>query len=150
VQSTRLGAQSALCGGGRYDDLVKELGGPPTPSVGVGIGLERALIVLEEDGVLWEADRLAVFVVQATDDAANACMDLARELRAGGVSAMVDSEGKKMAAQLKLADRANALFAAIIGSDEIRKATVLFRELSTGEQTEVPRDEALAFVKGRI
>lgn len=149
VQSTKLGAQSSLCGGGRYDHLVKELGGPPTPSVGVAMGIERAMIVLEESGVNWSDNRPAVFIVQATEDAAAACRSLARELRQAGLETQVDLDGKKMANQLKQADRANAKFAALIGTDELASGTVLLRDLASGEQLSIPRDQITTYVRER-
>lgn len=149
VQSTKLGAQSSLCGGGRYDHLIKELGGPPTPSVGVAMGIERAMIVLEESGVVWPDNQPAVFIVQATEDAAAACRALARELRQAGLETQVDLDGKKMANQLKQADRAKAKFAALIGTDELSSNTVLLRDLASGEQQSIPREQLVSYVRER-
>jgi len=150
VLSNKLGAQSSLCGGGRYDNLVKELGGPPTPSVGVAMGIERAMIVLEEMDAAWEDVRPAVFVVQATPDAASACRLLVRELREAGLETHVDLDGKKMANQLKQADRAGARFAALIGTEELGTSSVLLRDLTSGEQVSTPRGEIVARVRERL
>ncbi len=137
VTSSKLGAQSSLCGGGRYDNLLKDLGGPPTPSVGVAMGIERALIVLEESGRAWSEELPEVYVVQATEDAGAACRALLRKLREAGVIALGDIDGKKMSAQLKHADRVGALKALILGSEELGKGTIILRDLATGDQQEI-------------
>ena len=150
VVSDRLGAQSSLCGGGRYDGLVKELGGPPTPAVGVGMGIERAVLVLEALGVQIPVPSPAVFVINATDDAATLCRQMARELRAAGLETLLDLEGKKLSNQLKQADRLDARFAAIIGSDELANGTVTLRNLKSGEQASVERSEVVQRVKNQL
>jgi len=138
VLSTKLGGQSSLCGGGRYDDLVKELGGPPTPSVGVAMGIERAIIVMDEAG-LWEGGtKPDVFVVQATESAFDTCQWLARKLRAAGVATMLDIDGKSMKSQLRQADKSGAPFALILGEDELTKESVQLKKLGSSEQEEVP------------
>jgi histidyl-tRNA synthetase len=148
IVSSKLGAQSSLCGGGRYDNLVKELGGPPTPSVGVAMGIERALIVLEETGKVWDEELPEVYVVQATESAAAVCRGLVRDLRAAGVPTLCDIDGKKMAAQLKQADRLGAQKALILGDDEMAKGTIILRDLATSQQEEIAFEEALTALRG--
>jgi len=150
IVSSKLGAQSSLCGGGRYDNLVKDIGGPPTPSVGVAMGIERALIVLEETGKIWEEEMPEVYVVQATGDAGAACRRLLRELRFAGVVALGDIDGRKMSAQLKQADRAGALKALILGADELAKGTVILRDLVTSQQEEIPLSDAASALRGSV
>ena len=138
VLSTKLGAQGALCGGGRYDNLMSDLGGPSTPSVGVGIGLERALIVLEQE---MEADLPLgpdIFLVQASDAAAEPLTRIAIDLRKQNISVLRDLDGKNMKSQMKMADRASAKRVLILGEDELAKGVAILRELATGEQVEVP------------
>lgn len=148
VVSEQLGAgQSSLCGGGRYDGLIKELGGAPTPSVGVGMGMERALLVLEALGVLWEDSRPSVYVVRATEDAAQTCRKLARQLRSAGLETHLDLDDRKMAQQLKQADRLGAKWAAIIGTDELAVGTVTLRDLSSSVQSVVPMGEVVSKVQ---
>lgn len=147
VQSSHLGAQSSLCGGGRYDNLVKDIGGPPTPSVGVAMGIERALIVLEEMGLTSEPPRLDCFLVAATPDAAPSLRILARELRTFGISAVFDLEDRKMGNQLKQADRAGARFALILGEDEMQRGVVVLRNLASGTQQDVARDQIVNAVR---
>ncbi|MBI1757500.1 MAG: histidine--tRNA ligase [Fimbriimonas ginsengisoli] len=140
VHSTRLGAQSALCGGGRYDHLVKELGGPPTPAVGVAMGIERALLVLEEVGKSLPAPAIDVYLAQATPDAAPALRKLARELRRSGLATVLDTEGRSLKAQIGQADRLGARYAAILGDEELGRGVAQLRDLRRGEQVEVPLD----------
>ncbi len=150
VQSSRLGAQSSLCGGGRYDNLVKDLGGPSTPSVGVAMGIERALIVLEEIGQSGEPVRPDAYVITATEDASAQVRNLARQLRAADISALFDLENRKMANQLKQADKVGAKIAVLIGRDELDRGAVVVRNLGTGEQAEVPLADAIAAVRSRL
>lgn len=141
VQSAKLGAQSSLCGGGRYDNLIKDLGGAATPSVGVGMGVERAIIVLDETGA-WEPGTLPhVFVVQATESAFKACQALVRDLRGMGLTALSDIDGKSMKSQMRQADKSGAPVAIIIGDDEIRRGTVQIKRLGSSEQIEVALPE---------
>ncbi len=150
VLTDKLGAQSALCGGGRYDGLVKELGGPPTPSVGVAMGIERALLVLEEIGRKTDVPSVQVFVVRATPDAASQVNAITKELRAAGVSCLADLDGKSMKSQLGQADKAGAKFAIIIGSDELAKNVVQLRDLGSSAQTEEPRVGIVDALRSRL
>jgi histidyl-tRNA synthetase len=140
VQSTKLGAQSSLCGGGRYDNLVKDLGGAATPSVGVAMGIERAIMVMDE-AELWKGGtKPDVFVVQATESASKACSRIARELRAAGLVTLLDIDGKSMKSQLRQADKSGAHFALILGDDELSKNSVQLKRLGSSEQFEIPMD----------
>ncbi len=150
VQTDKLGAQSALCGGGRYDGLVKELGGPPTPSVGVAMGIERALLVLEEMGKATSPPTVDAYVVRATPDADNEVITLTRELRIAGISCLADIDGKSLKSQLGQADKAGARFALIIGSDELAKNVVQLRDLKSSEQAETPRVGIVDALRARI
>jgi histidyl-tRNA synthetase len=143
VQSSALGAQNSVCGGGRYDGLVRGLGGPDVAAVGVGIGVERALYVQSQVGHAPNKPRLDVFVVSATESARDAAIALASELRRAGVSASFDLDHRVLKSQLKQADRARARRAAIIGDDELAANTVTVRDLDTGEQKAVPRADAI-------
>lgn len=150
VQSTKLGAQSALCGGGRYDRLIKELGGPDLPAVGVGMGVERAMIVLEETGRARETERPGAFIIQATPSARETCMKVARDLRQAGISALMDYEGRSMKSQMKLADREGAVLAILIGDDEMANSTATVRVLANSEQRTVPLAGLADAIKGDL
>jgi histidyl-tRNA synthetase len=144
VQSSKLGAQSSLCGGGRYDDLVKELGGPPTPSVGVAMGIERAIIVLEQEGLLPEAVPAQVFVAYTGDDTRSEAFRIAAELRAKGISVLMDIDGKSLKSQLNQANKAGVSKTLIVGEDEVKQGTVTVRTMDGGGQESFPRAELAA------
>ena len=147
VHSTALGAQGALCGGGRYDGLVKEFGGPDTPAVGVGMGIERVLIALEAANALPEPPRPEAFVIAAGKEAEDAALALARELREAGIAAITDPSARSLKSQLGQADRAKAKLALILGSDEIEKGIVQVRVLDVSERMDVPRTEIVQKVQ---
>jgi histidyl-tRNA synthetase len=125
--SEDLGAQSQLGGGGRYDGLIEELGGPPTPGVGWAAGIERILLASE---LAPEAAAPRVFVAHAGDSAR--AFGIASELRRGGVSAAVEQGGRSMKGQFKHADRLGAAFVVIVGADGLE-----LKDMSTGEQRPV-------------
>jgi histidyl-tRNA synthetase len=137
VQSSLLGSQSSLCGGGRYDRLVQQLGGSPTPAVGVGIGIERALIVAKELGLGPAPSAVDVFLVQASEEASGVLKSLARDLRAAGVAVLQDYEGRSMKSQLKSADKSGARWAVIMGEDELAAKSVTLRDLKGSSQEQV-------------
>ena len=150
VQSTKLGAQSSLCGGGRYDNLIKDLGGSATPSVGVGMGIERAIIVLDESDGWTGGTRPHPFVVQATESAFKSCQAVVRELRSAGLTALLDIDGKSMKSQMRQADKSGAAVALILGDDEIRRNTVQIKRLGSSEQVEIPIANVLDKVLERL
>jgi histidyl-tRNA synthetase len=136
--------QGTLFGGGRYDGLAEALGGPPTPGVGFGMGLERVLLALEQEGVAPpKAGRLRAFVVALGDEARDAGRVLVSELRAAGVSATSSYEDRPLKAQLKQADHSGAVFAAIVGEREIADGTVTLRSMTDGTQETVPMSDAV-------
>jgi histidyl-tRNA synthetase len=131
-------AQATVCGGGRYDGLAEVLGGPPTPGIGFGLGLERVLLAMGEEGVgLPASEGAAVFVV-AIGGTAAAGRELVRGLRASGVPATSAFEDRPLKAQLRMADRSGARFAAILGEREIAEGAVTLRRLADGAQETVP------------
>jgi histidyl-tRNA synthetase len=151
VQSAKLGAQSSLCGGGRYDGLVKELGGPPTPSVGVGMGIERALIVLEEEGVLPRGPTVDAFVAYTGPETKEDAFRLAADLRREGIAALLDIDGKSLKSQLRQSDRSGTSYVLVVGEEELLRGAIVLRNLSTSEQTEVPISEvASRLIKGNV
>lgn len=147
VHSEFLGAQGALCGGGRYNGLMKELGGPETPSVGVGIGMERAQIVLESMGLMRPAPQPDAYVAAATPDAWTSAEDLVRELRRAGLAAQSSLDRVALKNQFKEADRIGARFAIVIGTDELAAGQVSLRDLASGEQRLVARSEVLGILR---
>jgi histidyl-tRNA synthetase len=136
--------QGTLFGGGRYDGLAETLGGPSVPGVGFGMGLERVLLALEDEGVAAPAEPgLEVFVVGIGDEGRGAARALARTLRAAGVRADAPYEDRPLKAQLRMADRSGAAFAAIVGADEVARDVVTLRRLADGVQETLPTAEVV-------
>ena len=137
--------QATLFGGGRYDGLAELLGGPHVPGVGFGMGLERVLMAIDQEGLTPpEEPGLAVFVVGVGDAGRARTRDLVRELRAAGVASESSFEDRPLKAQLKMADRAGAAYAAIVGDRELEAGTVTLRRLEDGQQDDVPADGLVA------
>ena len=135
VKYTPLGAQSAVAGGGRYDGLVEEVGGPPTPGIGFAVGLERVLLALEKQGLVPETqEAVDVFVGAVGEEAQIPAFKLLHELRAAKLSAAMDFAGRSMKAQMKQANKKNARFVAILGEDEVKEASALLKDMKTSEQ----------------
>ena len=135
IQYPPLGAQSAVCGGGRYDGLAGEMGGNPTPAIGYAIGLERVLLALEKQGLLPAVDTsIAVFVAAMDDKTRAMAFRLATELRRAGLACDMDYTGRGLKAQLKQANRYPARFVAIIGEDEAAANKVALKNMLTGVQ----------------
>ncbi|PZS20374.1 MAG: histidine--tRNA ligase [Acidimicrobiales bacterium] len=135
-------AQNGVGGGGRYNGLVEALGGPPTPGIGFGIGIERLLLACDAEGVFGvAAPSLAAYVVDLTGG--QAARDLTHELRAAGLGADRAFDHRSLKAQLKAADRSGAAVAVIVGPDEVAAGTVTLRRLRAvgagGHQEQVPR-----------
>jgi histidyl-tRNA synthetase len=148
VTASGLGAQNAMGGGGRYDNLVETLGGRPTPGVGFGSGLERLLIALEAQGVSIPTPRRAlVWLIYQNDVAKDANLLLAAELRANDIPCDMDLTGRSMKSQFKLADRESASYCIIVGEGELASNTVALKNLATGEQTTVARGAVLQHLK---
>ena len=140
--SEDLGAQSTVCGGGRYDHLVEEIGGPYTPAVGFGMGLERLLLILEAKGI--EIPKPAgcdVFIATLGERPKTFGLKLAKDLRAKGYSVLTDVMGRGLKAQLKYADRSDARYTVVIGDDELEKGVVTLRDMDNSTQKEISIDK---------
>ena len=148
VTAGGLGAQNAIGGGGRYDNLVEQLGGRPTPGVGFGSGLERLLMALESQGVaLPRITPPLVWLISHGDAARSENWKLMLELRAAGIACDMDCSGRSVKAQFKLADREAAAFSIVLGESELQTRQVVLKDLKTTQQTSVPRDEIIARLK---
>ena len=149
VATSLLAAHTAVGGGGRYDGLVEALGGPSTPGIGFALGLDRTLLACDAEGVFGApAIAVQVFVVDTTGgaNAAQVC----QELRAAGISADRAFDNRSMKAQMKAADRSNAILAIIIGTDEVGSGTVVMRPMVGGEQTVIARATLIESVRKEI
>ena len=135
-----LGAQNTLCGGGRYDGLVEQLGGPSTPGFGFAMGIERLLLMMQQQIA---EDRPDVFVVYRGALQREATV-LLKAMRAAGLSADSDLRGRSLKSQFRRASKSGAPLAAVLGPDEIERGTVTLKDLRAGEQEELPRDAVIS------
>lgn len=143
------GAQSTLGGGGRYDGLMEQLGGRPTPAIGFGTGLERIILNLKRQELeVGSGLRPDAFIAVADEAAAGKAMQLAHELRIAGLNAILGSPGRSLKSQMRHASGVNPRFAAIIGAQELADGSVTLRNFETSEQEKVPLDQAVARLKG--
>lgn len=137
----------ALCGGGRYDSLVSQLGGPPTACVGFGIGIERTILSMDEGKIEMCEPQLDAFIVAAGDDAWRPARQLCADIRAAGLSCLYDVDQRKLKNQFKEADRSRAKYALVIGDEELANGKVTVKVLETGEQTSVDRSGIISFLQ---
>ena len=143
-----LGAQSAVAGGGRYDGLIEEMGGNPTPAVGFATGLERLLLALESQNLLPEKNRSVDAYVVALGEAAQAeGFKLLNSLRQQGLSAAMDFAGRSMKAQMKQANKLGAKYSVILGEDEIVEGVVMLRSMEDSSQAKVPMNQVAEKIK---
>ena len=147
--SDKLGAQSTVCGGGRYDDLIEELGGPATPGVGFGLGIERLLLIMEACGVLpQKAPGCDILVAGLGEAAKTKALELTKQMRDAGKRVIIDVMDRGLKAQFKYADRIGARYVAVIGDDELAKGVVSLRDMEKSSQTEVPADKVIEVLNG--
>jgi histidyl-tRNA synthetase len=138
-------AQNAVGGGGRYDQLAEEMGGPPTPGIGFGIGIERVLIACDAEEVLTGAGpALDAFIVDGIGDPSATV--LVAELREAGLGADRAYGGRSVKAQWKLADRSGARYGVMLGPREAERGSVGVKDLGSGEQVEVPREQVAGWI----
>lgn len=145
VLGETLGAQNALLGGGRYDGLVKQLGGPERSGIGFAAGMERLVLALPATAPIALPARACVVAIG--EDGRAAAWKLLRELRHAGVPAQMELEARGLRAQMKRADRMAALVTLIVGGDELARGEVTLRVMATGEQRAVARDAVLTAVR---
>lgn len=136
-----LGAQSSIAGGGRYNNLVETVGGTSIPGIGVAIGLERVLLALEKEGVSLPIEAPQIIFVATAGDGDVEAFRLVTELRRRGFSAEKDFLGRSLKAQMKSAGRMGARYVLILGEEELREGKVTVRDMISGDQTAVRREE---------
>ena len=142
VTDTPDGGELTVCGGGRYDGLVEELGGPATPGIGWGMGIERMLMVQDMRGIAPAApDYLDAFVVTLGDEARMAGVKLVNDLRMNGVKADLDHAARSMKAQFKYANKLGVRNVVVIASDELEKGVVKLRNMTKSTEETVPADQ---------
>ena len=145
--SSALGAQSTVCGGGRYDGLVAQLGGPPTPGVGFGLGLDRFLMVIAKQGAAQEPPRRGFQAVALGDAARERLVAIVGALRETAPEpTFADWQGRKLTAHFKTADRNGARWAVILGDDELAKGEIVLRDLLARSDRRLPLGKTAAEV----
>ena len=138
IQYTPLGAQSAVCGGGRYDGLIEECGGSPTPGIGFAIGMERVLLAMEQQGLLHTGkENPQVYVACQGREAQTAGFQLAVALRGRGVTVDMDVMGRSLKAQMKAANRCGAKFTILLGENELANKRLVLRNMAEASQQEI-------------
>lgn len=142
-----IGAQSTVCGGGRYDGLVKELGGPQLSAIGFAMGITRIILALKASGKLPEEDHAPLLYIAAMgENAALKGMAITAALRDKGVYCESDIVGRSLKAQMKYADKKKARFTLILGDSELENGRAVLKNMQTSEQTEVNVDDADALL----
>ena len=139
IVSGDLGAQNSIGGGGRYDGLIKLLGGPDLPSMGFGTGLERIIQTLIKQKVpMAPMERPTLFLIALGDEAKKACFSITHDLRQNGVSVYLDFSNKKLNKVMQFANQIQAKYVAVVGDDEIRSGEVSLKEMKSGEAIKAP------------
>ena len=148
IQPGAAGAQGSLCGGGRYDELIEELGGKPTPAIGFAIGIERIILNLKKRKVfIPPLPRPQVFIAHIGDEARDEALKLASQLRRAGTGIIMATGNKSLKAQLRQANNLGVRYAVIIGEEEVKSGTVSFRDMTTAQQRTVTRGELAGLLK---
>lgn len=143
--TTDLGSQSTVCGGGRYDGLVEQMGGPSVPALGFGMGLERLLLLMEAQDLAFPPNRGCDLYIGSIGDAARLkAFILSDTLRKSGVAAAFDEMGRGVKAQMKYADKLGARFSMVLGDNELAQGSADVKNMATGEKQLVPLDEGFA------
>ncbi|MCQ1529752.1 histidine--tRNA ligase [Lutispora saccharofermentans] len=138
IVSNDIGSQGTVCGGGRYDGLIEMCGGPSTPGVGFGLGLERLLLIMENQGIqIPEQESPDVFIAAVGERADDKALEVLFKLRAASVKAEKDYLGRSLKAQMKYANRINAKTAIVIGDEEIEEDIISIKNMKSGEEVNV-------------
>ena len=140
--TTKIGAQGTVCGGGRYDHLIEEMGGPDMPGVGFGLGKERLIMLMEESGNDFGGDiRPQLFVAWIGDEAREYAVKLVNDLRKKGLRCELDTRERNLKGQMKYANKLGAAYTAVIGEDEVKSGEITLKDMESGEQKKVKREE---------
>lgn len=148
ARSPLLGAQNALGGGGRYDFLIEEYGGPPTPAIGFAVGVERTILAMEKEGVDFPLrGELKAYLVILDKKFQREAFLILDSLRREGISADMDYTGKSLKSQMKQADRKGVDFALIIGEEEAKNKFITVRRMRDGQQIKISREKLAQYLK---
>lgn len=151
IISNEIGSQSTVCGGGRYDGLVEEIGGPSTPGVGFGLGIERLILTLENNNIdIPRPKGLDVFIVTMGERAYEAAVEISHKLRNNMVSVDIDHLGRSIKAQFKYSNKVNSKYTIVIGDNELDNNSVSLKNMETGIQEEIDLDTIVEEITKRI
>ncbi|MTI47778.1 MAG: histidine--tRNA ligase [Firmicutes bacterium] len=149
--SSGIGAQDTVCGGGRYDGLIESIGGPSTPGIGFGMGIERLMLYLETNNIeIPNSDEVDVFIVTIGERAEKEAFKILYNLRNNGVSADKDYLGRSMKAQFKYSNKINSTYTIVIGDEEIEKDVVTLKNMKTGDQNEIKLSNLINTIKEKL
>lgn len=139
IMATDIGAQSSIGGGGRYDGLIEDVGGPSTPGIGYALGMERIIATMDRQGLQLQGGRkFDVFVSTLGDNAREEAFKLLHSLRQVGLVAEMDLLGRSLKAQMKFAGKFDTAYTVILGDEELARGTAVVRNMNAGEQREIP------------
>lgn len=140
-----IGAQGTVCGGGRYDGLIEELGGKHLPSLGFAMGIERLLMLMEKQGIeIPKPSTCDLYVAVMGESASLKSFEIIKAVRSCGLIAETDIVGRGLRAQMKYADKIGAKFSMVLGDNEIEQGKAVIKNMSSGEQTEIVLDDTFA------
>ncbi len=146
--STAIGAQGTVCGGGRYDTLIENLGGSPTPAVGFAVGIERLILLMQNTGVPFgEEPTVTVYLAGMDEPSRKKAFAIAQELRRNGISVEIDLMGRSIKAQFKYAGKTGAKYVAVIGSNELENGVMSVKNMSTSTSETVAFPDAVKYFK---
>ena len=142
--TTKIGAQGTVCGGGRYDHLIEEVGGPDMPGVGFGLGKERLILLMEaNDNDFGGTEVPQLFIAWIGDEAREYSVKLIHEIRQQGIKAELDTKERNLKGQMKYANKLGAKYTVVIGEDEVNSGELTLKNMQTSEQTKVRREELI-------
>lgn len=151
IISREIGSQATVCGGGRYDGLVEELGGPSTPGVGFGLGIERLILTLQNNNIeIPKPKGLDVFIVTMGDRANEKAMEISQKLRENMVSVDIDHLSRSMKAQFKYSNKVNSNYTIVIGDNELDNNIVSLKNMETSTQEEIALDSVIDEIIKRV
>ncbi|MDA2915765.1 histidine--tRNA ligase [Nitrospinae bacterium AH_259_B05_G02_I21] len=150
VVSARLGAQDAVCGGGRYDGLVEALGGPPTPAIGFAIGIERLVSLLDRSRLPLDEGTPQLFIATVGEGVDEVAFEIMHALRSASIRVEREYESRSLKAQMKVADRSKAQYTLILGGDELARGAALLRNMAASSQEEIALDSLVEEIKARL
>ncbi len=146
--STKLGAQNAVTAGGRYDHLMRDIGGPDIPGIGFAMGIERIVLLVPDEGRMTQFPNL--FIAALGEKAQVKAFELAHQCHREGIKTEIDYEGRSLKAQMRRADKLNSRYVLILGEEELKSGRAILRDMTKKDQEEIRLDEAVKKIKGRV